>query len=161
MGGYQYTASFSGAELKYLWFAKKLCPECDVRMYKEKETISKGKYSYTTVMVNGKEKYIHSAGMRGYSTMSNSYASIPDKKEIIYFFECPKCKSKHSLEDLANKRYPSKKKNSSTQNIETQDNNKNKRNVKRNVKRRLFQILIFIIFMILAIMNSGFSIRLT
>ena len=76
---------FTFGELRYLWFSKKLCPNCKTKMIKHK--------TFETVKGRDLNTPTH-----------RSFVPTANVKSYKYFFECPNCNETHSLEELANKK---------------------------------------------------------
>ncbi len=97
--------SFSFDEFKYMFFTKKTCPKCSGKMKRESEKVFVKQREFTSTNVNGKEKYIHSAGRYGYSTMSSRKSDVPNEYKIVFYYKCADCNERFELTKLAEKLY--------------------------------------------------------
>ncbi len=88
-------------EFKYMFFTKKTCPKCTGKMKRESEKVFVKHQNYTTTTINGTEKYVHSAGRYGYSTMSNEKSDIPNEYKKVFYYRCLVCNERFELTKLA------------------------------------------------------------
>ena len=84
--GKSYNVKFSGAEMIYLLFRKKICPVCGEKMKKEKKVKNLG------------IGYSRWGGVDGVSYMyGNRY-------KVKYYFNCEKCSKANSIKELAERK---------------------------------------------------------
>lgn len=78
--GFRY--DFTGKELSYFLFGKKVCPKCKGKLIKSK--------GYETV-----------EGAKFNSRSSAFFVSNTNVKHYLYFYNCEKCNAEYTLSELA------------------------------------------------------------